>query len=122
MAGEPRHIGLIPLMGLMIPVIGALASLYLMTNNAYTKAVALESKVSMLESENRTQEIQIRTICSALIEVETQFRSADQTRNIMHANDMRVEAMLWKKTFGVEYPTANAYYPTIAQDKPQPCG
>lgn len=122
MADEPRHIGLIPLIGLMIPVVGALASLYLMTNNAYTKAVALEAKVSILESENRTQEIHIHTICSALIEVETQFRSADQTRNIMHANDLRVRAMLWKKTFGVEYPTNNAYYPTIAQDKPQPCG
>lgn len=119
---EPRFFGMLPLLGLTIPVIGALASLYLMTNNAYTKAVALESRIAVNEASIQRQELELRTVCSSLIEIETQFRSADQTRNIMHANDLRVNAMLWKKTFGVEYPTDNAYYPTIAQDKPQPCG
>ncbi len=49
-----------------------------------------------------------------LREIETQFRATDQIRNIMHANDMRVQAMLWKKSFGSEYPIDNAYYPTIS--------
>ena len=112
---EGRVVGLLPLAAVAIPVVGALASLYLMTNTAFSKATALEARVAVLESENRTQEIRIQAICSALVETETQFRSADQTRNIMHANDLRVNAMLWKKAFGIDYPIDNAYYPTICR-------
>lgn len=118
---DVRFGGMLPLLGLAVPVIGALASLYLMTNTAYTKAVSLEQRVVTLEAASHAHELEIREVCSDLIEVETQFRSADQTRNIMHANDMRMQAMLWRKAFNVEYPTDNAYYPTIAQDRPEPC-
>lgn len=46
-------------------------------------------------------------------EIETQFCSQDIVRNLMHANDLRNIALLWKQTFGIEYPINNAFYPTI---------
>jgi hypothetical protein len=49
-----------------------------------------------------------------LAEVETQFCDGDIVRNLMHAHDMRLQAMLWQKTFpGSTLPTDNAFYPTI---------
>jgi hypothetical protein len=53
-----------------------------------------------------------------LNEIETQFCAADQIRNLMHANSMRIEALLYEKTFpGSHLPTDNAYYPTICNRK-----
>jgi hypothetical protein len=53
---------------------------------------------------------------SALVEIETQFCAADTIRNLMHANDLRVESLLWAKTFtGQDYPITNAYYPRIGR-------
>ncbi len=55
----------------------------------------------------------------ALKEIETQFCSEDIVRNLMHANDMRIQSMLWTKSFaGTALPTDNAYYPTICNRKP----
>lgn len=50
---------------------------------------------------------------ASLLEIETQFCAADMARNLMHANDLRNYAVLYKHVFGEEYPTGNAYYPTI---------
>jgi hypothetical protein len=50
---------------------------------------------------------------AALLEIETQFCAADMARNLMHASDLRNYAVLYQRVFGVEYPTSNAYYPTI---------
>lgn len=50
---------------------------------------------------------------AALLEIETQFCAADMARNLMHASDLRNYAVLYKKVFGDDYPTSNAYYPTI---------
>ncbi len=56
----------------------------------------------------------------ALNEIETQFCGEDIVRNLMHANDMRVQSMLWAKTFpGSILPTDNSYYPNICNRKPQ---
>lgn len=55
---------------------------------------------------------------AATVEIETQFRASDQTRNMSHAADMRVQAMLWEKVYKQRYPTDNAYYPTIARTDP----
>lgn len=57
---------------------------------------------------------QTRTVTS-LIEIETQFCSQDNIRNLTHAADLRLMAMLWKKTFGDELPTANAFYARIGR-------
>ncbi len=116
-----RFGGLLPLLGLAVPVVGALASLYLMTNSAYTKAVALEQRVAVLEASNHSQELELRVVCNDLVEVETQFRASDQVRNLMHVDSLRIEAMLWHKSFNAEFPVSNAYLPTIAREKPEPC-
>lgn len=114
--------GWLPLLAIGVPIVGALASLYLMTNTAYTTATALEKRVLALEAASHSHELELRSLCAALVETETQFRASDELRNLTHADDMRLHAMLWQKTFGSAYPTDNAYYPTIAQDHPQPCG
>jgi hypothetical protein len=59
---------------------------------------------------NRADTIVIQT---SLKEIETQFCGADIVRNVFHANDLRLQAMLWKKVFGEDYPITNAYYPYI---------
>jgi hypothetical protein len=57
---------------------------------------------------------QISTLSAKLVEVETQFCASDITRNMLHADDLRTEALLWAKVFpGSTMPTDNAYYPTI---------
>lgn len=59
----------------------------------------------------------ISVIRTQLREVETQFRGSDQIRNLMHAETLRVQSMLWEKTFpGTTFPTANAYYPVISDN------
>lgn len=58
----------------------------------------------------------ITTQKAALVEVETQFCSSDYMRNLMHAYDLRMFAMLWHKVYvGETFPTDNAYYPRIGK-------
>ena len=64
-------------------------------------------RVAEIRSDNTKQ-------TAALIEIETQFCAADIMRNLMHAHDMRVQSLLWDKSFeGSKMPTDNAYYPVI---------
>lgn len=102
-------------------VTGSLVSLYVQVSSAYTTANDTKERLDRLSSMVELQRTQITQLCSALVETETQFKSADQTRNVMHANELRIDAMLWQKTFRATFPTDNAYYPTIAQDEPSPC-
>lgn len=50
---------------------------------------------------------------AALIEIETQFCASDTARNLMHANDLRLYAVIYEKVFSAQYPIGNAYYPQI---------
>lgn len=52
---------------------------------------------------------------AAMIEIETQFCAEDNTRNLTHANDLRLLAMLWKKGFGDDLPIGNAFYARIGR-------
>jgi hypothetical protein len=56
---------------------------------------------------------------AALIEIETQFCASDTARNLMHANDLRLYAVIYEKVFGAAYPVANAYYPKICNRDPK---
>lgn len=103
-------------------LVGALMTLYVQVNTAYTTAVELQGRVDRLALALAASESQVTQLCSALVEVETQFRASDQVRNLMHVNDLRTEAMLWRKSFGADYPMGDAYLPTIARDGPRPCG
>src|SRR5438552_463748 len=70
------------------------------------RQAATEERLSALTDRMTRQEV-------ALNEIETQFCAEDTVRNLMHAGDMRNFALVWEKTFGTIYPTANAYYPNI---------
>jgi hypothetical protein len=52
------------------------------------------------------------------IEIETQFCASDIVRNMLHAAELRVESILWKKVFGDSPPTDNAFYPQICNRPP----
>lgn len=75
----------------------------------------LQRRVEKLDEAAAGQRIDAAKAQERLTEIETQFRASDQVRNLMHANDLRMQSMLWKKAFGQDYPIANAYYPTIAR-------
>jgi hypothetical protein len=82
-------------------------------NSANTQIAELQRRLDTQATAvtlNRNATIVLET---SLKEVETQFCGADVVRNIIHANDLRIQAMLWRKVFGEEYPTQNAYYPYI---------
>jgi len=51
----------------------------------------------------------------ALVEIETQFCGQDNLRNQIHAQDLRWFSMLWRKAYGDEMPTANAYYARVGR-------
>ena len=51
----------------------------------------------------------------ALKEIETQFCASDDVRNLMHANDLRLTAVLWHEVFHSDFPIGDAYYPKICQ-------
>jgi hypothetical protein len=55
---------------------------------------------------------------SSLTEIETQFRAADQVRNIQFANQLRYDALLWERIFGTRFPSDIQYYPSISQKGP----
>lgn len=80
-----------------------------------------KASVLMLTQEVSAQRNQLSVICADLVEVETQFKASDQVRNLMHTNDLRIQAMLWNKIFMGIYPVGDPYLPTIAQDQPTPC-
>jgi hypothetical protein len=39
-------------------------------------------------------------------------------RNQIHATDLRLQAMLWKKVFGDDMPVANAFYARVGRCSP----
>lgn len=74
---------------------------------------AQQGRIVILERDLKTNDLQTSTQTRDLREIETQFCASDIVRNLMHANDMRQLAMIWRKVFGEVYPTDNAFYPQI---------
>ena len=87
---------------------------------------SIEDSAQKIGSEQRARtdrlakiDTELSKLYSSLIEVETQFCAADIVRNLMHADDMRLRAVMWGKIYpGTKMPTDNAYYPTICNRKP----
>jgi hypothetical protein len=104
---------------LALALIGSLFVLYATSIGAAKDVSSLSVRVGALEERISAQRVEITTLETKNTEIETQFRSSDQIRNLMHASDLRITAMLWKKTFGMDYPISNSYYPSIAQSPPQ---
>lgn len=57
----------------------------------------------------------ITSMQAALVEIETQFCGQDNLRSQIHAQDLRMQAMLWKKVFGEEFPIANTFYARVGR-------
>jgi hypothetical protein len=71
----------------------------------------VEQVISTTVAERRQQ---FAVMEARLVEVETQFCASDIVRNLMHANDLRVQSILWRKTFpDTLLPTDNSYYPHV---------
>lgn len=79
------------------------------------RQTAIERRVGNLETMANNSQVDRAGLRSDLREIETQFCEADNVRNLMHANDLRAQAMLWEKTFGNIYPIDNTFYPFVCQ-------
>lgn len=72
---------------------------------------AIESQFAVGSADRRGKEEGMR---QKLVEIETQFCASDIVRNLLHATDMRVQAMLWSKVFpDVRLPTDNTFYAKV---------
>lgn len=114
----------VPVASIAIPILVFAAWVGVIQNTAQAnndRIIDMTSRVDRLSTEVSDQRSQLDTICADLKEVETQFRASDQVRNLMHTNDLRIESMLWRKTFGADYAVGDPYLPTIAQEQPTPC-
>lgn len=80
----------------------------MLAGGAYAWLSNLTDKLSTIQ----TEQAHLR---SALTEIETQFCAEDNARNLTHAYDLRMVAMLWKKSFGDELPTDNMFYARIGR-------
>lgn len=102
--------------GSMIGLLVQIASLSYSVGDLRTRNENLEKQVASLEIAASERRLQIAKLEEHQTEIETQMRSADQVRNLMHANDLRVQSLLWEQAFKDKshYPTDNAYYPSIA--------
>lgn len=105
--------------GIAIVVFGAIMALYMMATSAYQKAESLERRMMVIEvlaAQNRTD---VSVIRSDMAEIDTQLRASIDDRNLGHAWDLRIDAMLWEQAFkGKSHlPIDNAVYPNIADGK-----
>jgi hypothetical protein len=72
---------------------------------------AAETLVASNAGERRSQ---VAAMNAKLVEIETQFCASDIVRNLTHADDMRLTALMWAKLYpGEKLPTDNAFYPRI---------
>jgi len=126
--GKPNYGTISALAALVISMLGGgffVISLSIKTELAPIAAKAQVSEVDRGKLNEEFKEVQKQLSESQaehakttekLREVETQFRAADQIRNIQYASLLRDISMLWKQSFGSDFPS-QAYYPSIAQPK-----
>lgn len=111
--GTARWANMAAVIGVAFVFFSAIVTLYMRADAAFTKANALEQRLAIAEELARHNQADLAVTTANLREVETQFCASDIVRNLMHANDLREISMLWRKTYGVEYPVSNAYYPAV---------
>jgi SMC interacting uncharacterized protein involved in chromosome segregation len=76
---------------------------------------ALKTRVGSIDDRLQAARNSLTEQRAALIEVETQFCGQDNLRNQIHVQDLRWFSILWKKVFGDEIPTANAFYARVGK-------
>jgi hypothetical protein len=85
--------------------------------DAQKDAQALSQRVHDLEDETKRLSAAGVEQKSALTEVETQFRAADQARNQMHLTDLRYISLLWEHVYKERFPSDVFYFPTLSSEK-----
>lgn len=85
---------------------------------AISRTERKESRESAEKLTNTVSELREELVAmkAAVTETETQFRALENYLNLMRADQLRVNALLWKQAFGETYPDA-AFYPSIARPK-----
>lgn len=73
--------------------------------------IAIATPLVLMYSKMNAIEVQYS---ERLREVETQFRAADEFRNINLAGQMRFNGLLWQQSFGSPFPQ-EVYFPSIAK-------
>jgi hypothetical protein len=118
--GNGRLLSWLPAIGIMVGIIAGIityTSQIAQLSNSVTgidaRLASIERRLDSLNDVAGKNQNEVIAQAQALKEIETQFCSSDLVRNLMHANDMRQMAVLWKKVMGDSIPTDNAYYPMI---------
>lgn len=83
----------------------------------YVAIGALNDRAAKTELSLRQVELDNARTAERLVEVETQICAVDDTRNLSHASDLRLFALILKK-MGEDYPIGDAYYPRICKNGP----
>jgi len=86
----------------------------------YVKSVGdIEAlKRQATENSDRTSALRadVTRLSSAAVEIETQFCGQDNLRSQIHAQDLRIQSMLWRKLFPeAPLPTDNAFYARVGR-------
>lgn len=103
------------LLGALVTFAVSIANLRSDVDNGRIRIADLEQR--LLATNNRYSDLtnQVTAIQRDLKEIETQFCAADDVRNLSHATDLRIFAMLWEKVYMSHFPTDNAFYPKIGR-------
>ena len=89
------------------PMEARVAAMTTSTENTRVLVGTLTERVNVLRNDAATTK-------ASMAEIESQFCASDVVRNLMHASDMRMVSMLWRKQFpDAPYPTDNSYYPRV---------
>lgn len=123
--GTRRWHLVISVAGIVLVIAGGVLTFLIQVATLNTQVAAfggqvtgLQTQLNQLNERDTLARDKLTELAASLTEIETQFCASDIVRNLMHANEMRVSAMLWSKLFdGQTYPTDNAYYPTICNRK-----
>jgi 3-phenylpropionate/cinnamic acid dioxygenase small subunit len=76
----------------------------------------MESGFASGQAERRAQ---YAVLSAKLVEIETQFCASDIVRSLIHASDMRIQSLLWSRSYpGEHMPTDNAFYAHICNRQP----
>jgi hypothetical protein len=75
----------------------------------------LQRRLAALEDRVAKNDLDLNSMRRDFIEIETQFCEEDNVRNVTHAGDLRLMAVLFEKLFGTPYPVANAFYGRIGK-------
>lgn len=100
---------------LALALLGALFVLYATAIGAAKDVAGLDVRISALEAQETADRVQLTKLEAAQLEIDTQLRASIDDSNKSLAWQLRVNSMLWSKSFpGSHFPTDDAFYPNIA--------